>query len=150
MREPSGRSSRGNPPRSRRSRSRSQERRYTTQKGKRKEEASDSASDYSYSYSYSYSDYSSSSRESSPIRRSRTGKSSRLGEEPKRRRYQTTELPTIDKDARPIRERLPLPDLGMMKRMMTSIHKSNTIADYKEKSASQKKLEVVIGRWTQR
>ena len=38
----------------------------------------------------------------------------------------------------------------MMKRMMTSIHKSNTIADYKEKNASQRKLEVVIGGWTQR
>lgn len=34
--------------------------------------------------------------------------------------------------------------------MMTSIHNSNTITNYKEKSASQKKLEVIIGRWTQR
>ena len=34
-----------------------------------------------------------------------------------------------------------------MRRMMTSIHKSNKIADAKEKSASQKKLEVMMLIW---
>lgn len=43
---------------------------------------------------------------------------------------------------RPIRERLPLPDLGMMRRMMTSIHNSNQNAEIRDKSASQRKLEV--------
>lgn len=41
-----------------------------------------------------------------------------------------------------IREKLPLPDLGIMKRMMTSIHNSNQTAEIRDKSASQRKLEV--------
>lgn len=45
---------------------------------------------------------------------------------------------------RPIRERLPLPDLGMMRRMMTNIHNSNQNAEIRDKSASQRKLEVGI------
>lgn len=61
------------------------------------------------------------------------------------------DIPSEDvKDSRPIRERLPLPDLGMMRRMMQNIHKSNQNAEIRDKTASQKKLEVGNGRWYER
>ena len=61
------------------------------------------------------------------------------------------DIPSNDvKDSRPIRERLPLPDLGMMRRMMQNIHKSNQNAEIRDKSASKKKLEVRTGRWLDR
>lgn len=47
-----------------------------------------------------------------------------------------------DKSSSRIREKLPLPDLGIMKRMMSSIHNSNQNAEIRDKSASQRKLEV--------
>ena len=123
-------------------RSRSRDRHSQRNQGRksRREPESYSESDYSYSYSYSGSEYS--SRENSPARSTINRVGWEVDEKAPFRRRQTTELPKIDKNAKPIRERLPLPDLGMMRRMMTSIHKSNKIADSKEKSASQKKLEV--------
>lgn len=52
---------------------------------------------------------------------------------------------TNEKDDRsklPIRERIPLPDLGAMKRMMSNLHRSNQIAEKREKDACKRKLEV--------
>lgn len=103
-----------------------------------------STSRKSESDSYSYSDYSSSSYSDSPPRRRSVSPLRRcsclldvilLGI--------NRDIPLDDvKDSRPIRERLPLPDLGMMRRMMQNIHKSNQNAEIRDKSASQRKLEV--------
>ena len=55
------------------------------------------------------------------------------------------DIPSDDvKDPRPIRERLPLPDLQMMRRMMQNIHQSNQNAEIRDRSASKRKLEVVV------
>ena len=48
-----------------------------------------------------------------------------------------------DRSHLPIRERLPLPDLGAMKRMMSNLHKSNQNAEKKEKESCRRKLEVI-------
>ena len=49
-----------------------------------------------------------------------------------------------DRSQRPIRERIPLPDLDAMKRMMSNLHRSNQIAEKREKDACKRKLEVII------
>lgn len=115
----------------RRSRSRDRVRHKSPLKGRRSR-SYDARSD-SYSYSdYSYSDYSYSDspprkRSVSPLR-------------PIKR-----DIPSDDvKDPRPIRERLPLPDLQMMRRMMQNIHQSNQNAEIRDRSASKRKLEVVV------
>ena len=49
-----------------------------------------------------------------------------------------------DRSQLPIRERIPLPDLGEMKRMMSNLHRSNQIAEKREKDACKRKLEVGV------
>ena len=49
-----------------------------------------------------------------------------------------------DRSQLPIRERIPVPDLGAMKRMMSNLHRSNQIAEKREKDACKRKLEVGV------
>ncbi|KAK8796553.1 hypothetical protein WA588_000683 [Blastocystis sp. NMH] len=81
------------------------------------------------SYSYSYSDYSYSSRSPSPVKK------------PIRHTSKPIQQKRDDRSHLPIRERLPLPDLGAMKRMMSNLHKSNQNAEKKEKESCRRKLE---------
>ena len=122
----------------RRSRSRSRSHNRKQKQDNSTNHENNTYSDYSYSYSdysYSYSD-----RSVSPEGITVFWKS-QLERRPKRDKS-TEHKDKGDRSNIPIRERLPLPDLGAMRRMMSNVRRSNEIAAKKEQESCQRRLRV--------